>query len=270
MDVADEMNFIFGDKVLSARHYFNDRTRHLHSQATFLNHHNFIAVMEAEASREQLRVVSVGSSSRTLPSQGAAIPITTPTTNTTATGEHGEEGSGGEDALSPSPTAGGDRPTASSLAVPSRSCKPASTLAVCESESICGQCNEGGFTTVLFGGRSGERTTISGDKRGERDGEYTTSVPGCPGVVGAVGSSPSSRASMVADLPGPHEQTMVAEISRTASGHAIAENGFLACTLPTTSITTSLTAHDHGTRRASATTSLRRPCLLYTSPLPRA
>ena len=37
---------------------------------------NFIAVMEAEASREQLRVVSVGSSSRTLPSQGAAIPTT--------------------------------------------------------------------------------------------------------------------------------------------------------------------------------------------------
>ena len=37
---------------------------------------------------------------------------------------------------------------------------------------------------------------------------------------------------MVADLPGPHEQTMVAEISRTASGHAIAESGFLACTPP--------------------------------------
>jgi hypothetical protein len=46
MDVADEMNSIFGDKDLSARHYFNDRTGHLHSQATFLNHHNFIAVMD--------------------------------------------------------------------------------------------------------------------------------------------------------------------------------------------------------------------------------
>ena len=37
---------------------------------------------------------------------------------------------------------------------------------------------------------------------------------------------------MVADLPGPHEQTMVAEISRTASGHAIAENESLVCIPP--------------------------------------
>ena len=122
---------------------------------------NFAAIMKIETDNEQLRatttpvVISVGSS-RTLPSQGAAIyppTITTTTGATTTTGSRGGKSSGGEEAPSLSPIAGGARSRAAGAIVhapsPTPARKPGNSLPVGEREFTFGRCNGGGFIPYL-------------------------------------------------------------------------------------------------------------------------